>query len=309
MLVLKVGIKYNINIVAKIINNNLLGSTKREIKNYNRDFRTSDGPNTSSFINMSDIAIPYDSYYTTRIVLPSQSQDFKLNYNILESSTFLLIKVTYNGNYDNGMEDDYDTYYNQDQNTYNINYYYDGNSGITYPIGRLLLLNGSYTNKIEQIYLNNPLDYDVVLDVMQAIINDPIVHIPTSAITISNLYYSDIITNQVDCDFITGSTIGSTTGSTSFIVTEYKSSISGYTIISHDIPYNIIYSIQTDELNIIYIYTTTITYTFKFLTDLDFTNAYCRMTFVYTSYYDSNCKYLTKNNTYKNGIIVDCSDI
>lgn len=196
--------------MTRIVTNGLLNPTTRVIKNWNQDFRTSDGPNTSAFISLSDLAIPYDSHYTSRIVLPAYTTDYYLNYGLLENATFLLIKVTYNGNYDIPNEDNYDPYYYYEPETYNINYYHEGNSGVTYPIGRLLVLNGSLTNKLAKIYLNNPLDYDVVLDVFHADISAPIPSPPSSAVTISNLYYTDIITDQVICTY-SGTTTTTTT--------------------------------------------------------------------------------------------------
>ena len=193
--------------MVRIATNSVLHPTKRLIENWKSDFRTSDGPNNSSFIELVDLGIPYDSHYRSRLVLPAGATDFFLNYGLLDSTTFLLIKVTYNGNYDNAMEDDFDPLYRYEPNNYNITYYYEGNSGVTFPIGRLLLLNGSLNNKIGRIYLNNPLDYDVVLDVLQANIDAPAAIPTSSAITISNLYYSDIITDKVICWSFTGSTI------------------------------------------------------------------------------------------------------
>jgi hypothetical protein len=201
--------------MAKITTNILLNPTKRIIENWKGDFRTSDGPNTSTFISLNDLGIPYDSHYLSRIVLPAYKSDFLLNYGTLENFTFLVLKVIYNGNYDNGLEDDFDPLYYYEPNNYNINYYFSDNSGVTYPIGRLLILNGSLTNKLPKIYLNNPLDYDVVLEVLQADIAEPDVIPPSSAITISNLYYNDIITNQVIC---TGNTSGVTTTTTTTLI-------------------------------------------------------------------------------------------
>lgn len=297
-------INYNKN---RIVTNNLLHPTKREIRNWNSIFMTTDGPNDSTFIDLVDIAIPYDSYYTSRVVLPAFSKDYKLNYNTTSGLTFLLIKVTYNGNYDfdqNIGTDTYDSQYYYNKNNYNIEYYYESNSGITYPINKLLLLNGSFTHKIENIYLNNPLCNDVVLDVFHANITEPIPIPVSSATTISNLYYNDIITNQVDC--VNSGMTGTTTGSTMFIVSEYKSSISGYTIIQYNINYSDIISIQQINNDII-VSTTTRYYTLKFLNDFHCNQAFCRMIFAYTSYFDFDCRYLTIDNVYNDGEVVDCS--
>jgi len=440
--------------LTRIVTNKLLNSpTKRVIENCKNDFRASDGPNTSSFINLDDLGIPYDSHYVSRIVLPANSEDVLLNYSLSDSVTFLLIKVTYNGNYDVPNEDSYDPYYNFEPNTYNINYYFEDNTGITYPIGRLLILSGSYNNKVKKIYLNNPLDYDVVLDVLHADINSVSSIPPSSAITFTNLYYSDVITDNVSCvpsgyttttttlgttttttflptttttsttlikelmriikttengdyksgyirytssgetfglfdyykdnewifagednyfvDFtdltgvekirfyfiendtyygvlkddsydpiehntglyfvdvttdainipaISGITIPTTTtttttinvndnflftGSTEFIISQYTQTISGYTIDKYVIPYNIIMSITKNvSLDIIYISTTTIYYTLKFLTDLNCNTAYSRMMFVYNSYLYNDCSYLTESAIFDNGNII-----
>lgn len=288
---------YNKN---RITTNNLLNPTRREIKNWNSDFRTSDGPNTSAFISLSDLAIPYDSFYTSRIVLPADTTDYGLNYELLDETTFLLVKVTYNGNYDNDLNlgcDSFDPYYYYEPKNYNINYYFEGNSGTTYPINRLLVLNGSFTHKLEKIYFNNPLGYDVVLDVFHANILAPIPVPPSSAVTISNLYYTDIITNNVVCSGMTGST----TGSTEFIISEYRTALTGYTIVQYNVPYNTILSIQKDTYNI-YLSTTTNFYTLIFLTDIDCNSAYSRIMFAI----QDGCRYLTEYLAYDDGTVVDC---
>lgn len=286
--------------MTRITTNNLLNPTIRTIKNWNSDFRTSDGPNTSAFINLGDLGIPYDSHYVSRLVLPAGAEDYYLNYGLLDNLTFLLIKVTYNGNYDYPMEDNFDPLYWYEPNNYNITYYYEDEPSILYPIGRLLILNGSFNTKLTKIYLNNPLDSDVVLDVLHANIDAPKPVLSSSAITISNLYYSDIITNQVICS-------GTTTGSTAFIINQLIPIPTGYTILSYIIPYDTIISFQKDiSIDRIYIYTTTLTYTLKFLTDFDCNQAYSRMVFAYTSYSNNSCRYLTEDNVYDNGLPVIC---
>lgn len=310
--------------MTRIVTNILLNPTKRYISNRKNTFITSDGPNdTGMKIGLEDFGIPYDSHYRSRIVLPAGTQDYYLNYGKFENVTFLLIKVTYNGNYDNANEDSYDPYYYYEPNTYNIYYSYEsyqyvedqtyvdpdyvddyvgtGNTLITYPIGRLLLLNGSFNNKLPKIYLHNTLDCDVVLDVLHANIADTIPTPPSSAITISNLYYNDIITDQVICT-------SGFTGSIEFIINQFiVSPPSGYTI-PYIVQYDTIISIQKDlTVNSIYLYTLTITYFLRFLTEFDCNLAYSRMIFAYASYLDNSCRYLTSDNAYKNGDIIYCS--
>jgi hypothetical protein len=117
--------------MTRIVNNKILQPTIRTISNVNSIFMTSDGPNLSSKIDLVDLGIPYDTHYRSRLVLPAGETDHFLHYGLLENVTFLLIKVTYNGNYDYPNEDDFDPLYYYEPTTYNINYYFEGNSGIT----------------------------------------------------------------------------------------------------------------------------------------------------------------------------------
>lgn len=290
--------------MTRIVTNNLLHPTRRVITNWNSDFITSDGPNLSAKISLIDLGIPYDSHYRSRIVLPAGSTDFLLNYGLFDYATFLLVKVTYNGNYDYPMEDNYDPFYYYTPNDYNIEYYYEGDSGKTFPIGRLLVLTGSRLNKIPRICFNNPLGYDVVLDVLHANIAEPLPAPPSSAITISNLYYNNIITNQVICP-----SNSAMTGSTAFLIFEITPiPPSGYTILPYYIEFNKIVSI-TKEISKKEIYLVTNNYfiTLKFLTDFDCNQSYSRMMFAYNAYLSDECAYLTEDAAYIDGEIKTCS--
>jgi len=286
--------------LTRIVNNKLLyqsdsTDTLKSIRNWNTTFMTTDGPNSTTMkIGLEDFGIPYDTHYRSRVVLSAGFENYPLHYGLLENVTFLLIKVTYNGNCDFPMEDDFDPNYRYEKETYNINYYYESNSGITYPIGRLLLLNGSFSTPLEKIYLNNPLDYDVVLDILHANINPPKSSISSSAITISNLYWNDIITDQVICSGNTGYT-----GSTMFIISEFIPVIpTGFTINEYYIPYDTILSFHKDaNYPIIILYTTNYTIYLNFLTQFDCDQSYSRMMFAITEY--PTCRYLTYSNIYE----------
>lgn len=278
--------------MTRIVTNNLLQPTRRVISNVNSVFMTSDGPNLSAKIDLVNMGIPYDSHYRSRIVLPANTNDYFLHYGTLENVTFLLIKVTYNGNYDFYNEDDFDPLYRYEPNNYNINYYFEGNSGITYPIGRLLVLNGSFTTPLTKIYLNNPLDYDVVLDVLHANIDPPKLSPTSSAITFPTLFYTNIITNTVSCN--------GSTGSTSFIITDNNT----YYL---EVPYITILSIvKNSSTDTITLTTTNRVITLKFLTEFDFYQAYSRMMFAYSSYPNIDCRYMEEEHVYLNGNEVTC---
>lgn len=254
---------------------------------------TSDGPNLSAKIDLVDLGIPYDTHYRSRIILPAGEENHFLHYGLLENVTFLLIKVTYNGNYDFPNEDDFDPLYYYEPSTYNINYYFEGDSGKTYPIGRLLILNGSFTTPLTKIYLNNPLDYDVALDVLHANIDPPKLSPATSAITFGALYYTNIITNSGICG-------GSMIGSSALIITDNST----YYL---EIPYNTILSIDKYPItNTIIVTTLTRVITLKFLTEFDFYQAYSRIMFAYSSYPNIDCRHITENHVYLNDTEQNC---
>jgi len=146
--------------VAKIVPNDLLNPTEKTIKNWNCSFIAVEGPNILDKLSLEDLAIPYESQYRSRIVLKAGEVDQPLIYGFIgKAVTFLMIKVTY--------DSVNDPYYQYEQEKYNITYYFE-NDPILRPLNRLMIQTGSIDEKIPQIYLNNPLDYDVVLDVMHA---------------------------------------------------------------------------------------------------------------------------------------------
>jgi len=145
--------------MTKIVPNDLLNPTEKTIKNWNCSFIAVEGPNILDKLSLEDLAIPYESQYRSRIILKAGETDQPLIYGFIgKAVTFLMIKVTY---------DSADPYYQYEQEKYNITYYFE-NDPILRPLNRLMVMTGSADEKIPQIYLNNPLDYDVVLDVMHA---------------------------------------------------------------------------------------------------------------------------------------------
>jgi len=148
--------------MATITPNDLLNPTEKTIKNWNCSFIAVEGPNIIDKLSLEDLAIPYESQYRSRIVLKAGESN-KLIYGFIgKAVTFLMIKVTY--------DSINDPYYQYEQENYNINYNFE-NDPILRPLNRLLIMTGSSDEKIPQIYVTNPLDYDVVLDVLHATVN------------------------------------------------------------------------------------------------------------------------------------------
>jgi hypothetical protein len=149
--------------MTKIVPNDLLNPTEKTIKNWNCSFIAVEGPNIADKLSLEDLEIPYESQYRARIVLKAGETDQPLIYGFIgKAVTFLMIKVTY--------DSVNDPYYRYEQEKYNITYYFEGDP-VLRPLNRLMIMTGSADEKIPQIYLNNPLDYDVVLDVLHATVD------------------------------------------------------------------------------------------------------------------------------------------
>jgi len=149
--------------MTTIVPNDLLNPTEKTIKNWNCSFIAVEGPNVLDKLSLEDLAIPYESQYRSRVVLKAGETDQPLIYGFIgKAVTFLMVKVTY--------DSENDPYYQYEEEKYNITYYFE-NDPVLRPLGRLLIMTGSADNKIPQIYFNNPLDYDVILDVLHATID------------------------------------------------------------------------------------------------------------------------------------------
>jgi len=170
--------------MTKIVPNDLLKPTEKTIKNWNCSFIAVEGPNIADKLSLEDLEIPYESQYRSRIVLKAGETDQPLIYGFIgKAVTFLMVKVTY--------DSINDPYYRYEQEKYNITYYFEGDP-VLRPLGRLLIMTGSVDEKIPQIYLNNPLDYDVFLDVLHATVDtDFDLSGTTNSIALSDL--SDVI--------------------------------------------------------------------------------------------------------------------
>ena len=149
--------------MTKIVPNDLLQPTEKTIKNWNCSFIAVEGPNIADKLSLEDLEIPYESQYRARIILKAGETDVPLLYGFIgKAVTFLMVKVTY--------DSVNDPYYKYEQENYNITYYLE-NDPVLRPLGRLMILTGSAQEKIPQVYLNNPVGYDVVLDVLHATVD------------------------------------------------------------------------------------------------------------------------------------------
>ena len=178
--------------------NSLFGKSSQYIKINGGDFIAVEGSNTVEKLITSDVRMPYKQLLKGRVILKAGQVNYLLNHlGVGDNATFLSIKATYDPK-SVIEEDNYITYS-----------YYD------YPVqsltfAQLLVLTGNSTNRIPQLYLNNPnTKYPVILDVMVGIIDD------------SYSFFTDVI-NQSGTSF------------TGLEYTDIKSFVVGESIVVYD---------------------------------------------------------------------------
>lgn len=139
----------------------LFGKGSQFIKINSGDFIAVDGSSVVEKLVASDLRMPYKQLLKGKVILKAGQVNYLLNHlGMGDNATFLAIKATYNQK-SVIEEDNYISYS-----------YYD------YPVqnhsfAQLLVLTGNSSNRIPQLYLNNPNSkYPVILDVMVGLIDD-----------------------------------------------------------------------------------------------------------------------------------------
>jgi hypothetical protein len=183
----------------KIQNNNLLAGTSKTIEFYNNCVIAKEGPNMISKMTLNDMAISYDSVFVTKQTLKSDSRDMPIMYGFLGTDiTFLMIKPNYGG-----MNPQ-----NCSGSTQYLEYYYEDQPLDRKTFTDLLVLTGDDSHRIPQIYLYNPTDNIVDVNIMAANLDENIIStsiIPTFS-ELNGLSFGSIRTDQIFCDICTGST-------------------------------------------------------------------------------------------------------
>jgi hypothetical protein len=165
-------------------------TTQQYIKLLGGDFVAVSGSDTVEKLVTSDLRIPYRQILKGRVTLGVGQTNYLLNHlGLGDNATFLAIKATYNPKSVNA-EDNYVvyTYYND----LSRNYYFDD----------LIVLTGSPTQRIPQLYLTNPNNkWPVSLDVMVAVIDDTYTWftdvLNQTGTSFVNLEFTDIKTHVV----------------------------------------------------------------------------------------------------------------
>ncbi len=165
-------------------------TTQQYIKIMGGDFVAISGSDVMEKLITSDLKIPYKQILKGRVVLKEGQTNYLMNHlGLGDNATFLAIKATYNAKSVNA-EDNYVVYtYYTDLTK---NYYFDD----------LIVLTGSPTQRIPQLYLTNPnTKYPVLLDVMVAVLDDTYTWftdvLNQTGTSFVNLEYTDIKTHVV----------------------------------------------------------------------------------------------------------------
>lgn len=178
----------------RIQSNKMLPPTYRVIRPFQCSWIATEGPNISGKIDLSGIEIPYDSQSTARMVLNPGAKNQPIMYGFLGNKvTFITIKVTYSETDPNCVIE---------ENKY-LEYWFEDEPSNIMTIGKIMVLTGNSTNRVPQIYLNNPTEYKVYVDVLLGNLEQDdldIDDIRSDVITIDNLYHNSILSDKVwDC--------------------------------------------------------------------------------------------------------------
>ena len=181
----------------RIESNKLLNSTNKNISFVNNCIYAKDGPNCAGKINLGSISINYDSFFSANMTLQPDDKDMPIMYGYLGTEiTFLSIVAHYN---ENPQVCPGDT---------RIEYYYEDQPLIKRTFTDILVLTGNEDHRIPQIYLYNPTEQVVNLEIMVANIdiNKISTQLNPKYEGVDGLSFNSIISDQIFGTNCTGST-------------------------------------------------------------------------------------------------------
>jgi len=260
--------------MAYIQPNPLLPPTSRVIKPFNCSMIATEGPNILGKLNLSGVEIPYDSQFSTRMVLNPGASKQPLLYGFLGTSvTYIALKFIY---------DETNPICNIEEELF-VEYYFQDQPSIIRYANKLLLLTGNSVHRIPQIFLNNPGEVKVIVEALVANLEQPDINLDdVTYVTIGNLYYNNILSDII----LTQSLLVS--GSTQFQVTGVDNYVQLYLDYVDVLTVEPMY--QTNEIKITTVSDTTII--LGFLSSFEMYQALSRISWVME---DPSTRYLTKD--------------
>lgn len=178
-----------------IQSNMLLTPTEKLIKPYECSFIAIEGPNLKGKIDLQGLEIKYESFYVSQLILNEKAKDQPIVYGFLgENITFLLIRAKYLP-LDPNWAIETEQY---------IQYYYADDPARIRTMGQLQILTGNSTNRIPQLFFNNPSSiYKVYIEILAANLAQSDITVqqtghytPTSIF--GSLYHNSIISDEVN---------------------------------------------------------------------------------------------------------------
>ena len=257
-----------------IKNSNFLQPVYKNIRPYECSMSVIEGPNTVGKLSMQGMEIPYDSFFVSKMILPASAKNKPIQYGFLGSDiTFIMIKVIY----EDGAKIRCTT---AEKKEFYIEYYFIDNPNSVRPIGQIMIETGGSNHRLPQIFLNNPMDFPVTVEVMVASVDGVAENVSTAGAVIEGLYYNSIITDIF------------ASGSTQFEIINENDEVL--------LILPIVYFLQDDNIQNIYQDGSTLVITtentekliLKFLSKYDASQAHSRFNWIFE---DPFSRYLTKD--------------
>lgn len=181
------------------IQSTLLSGTEKTIEVVNSCIIAKEGPSMVNKMSLDLLEIPYDSVSVNRMTLAPDVSPKPIMYGWLGTNlTFLLIRPNYEGANPQTCTG----------SSAFLEYYFEDQPTVKRYLTQLLVLTGDENHRIPQVYLYNPTDYTVTVDIMMANLdpNEISTAIVPTYDEFSGLAYSAIITDQIYGVGMTGST-------------------------------------------------------------------------------------------------------
>lgn len=177
-----------------IQNSTFLTPTYKVIRPYECSMVAIDGVDTAGKISLQGLEIPYDSFFVSKMTLNSGATNKPVLYGFLGNDiTVLIIKVIYNNSTDPRCCTTTD-----DENY--IEYYFADQPDIIRPVSKLMVLTGTQSHRIPQMFLNNPHSFNVIIEIMVAsldMVDSANIDNNITQAVIDGLYYNSVLTDRV----------------------------------------------------------------------------------------------------------------
>lgn len=178
-------------------NTSLLQNSPAKVINFKDDkLVINHGPNQLAKLDLCLLNIPYEQYVRTSITLPKNSNNIILPYcsSIGKEITFLTIVAIYDTN-------------NKKLDCNYISYFFDTEPDVLRYMADIMILSGTEKKPLPQIFVNNPSkDYSVTLEIIASTTKivsvDGNTNVASGVYTISNLRWTDILSDTLSKDLI-----------------------------------------------------------------------------------------------------------